>query len=97
MTAKTATVGRGRRVTIPREVLEAAALSEGQLVTVESTPEGVLLRAAERDPDQAWFWTEEWQAKEREADEDIRLGRFDRYPDDASFVASLEALLKPLE
>ena len=25
--------------------------------------------------DQAWFWTPEWQAKEREADEDIRLGR----------------------
>ena len=25
--------------------------------------------------DQAWFWTPEWQAKEREADEDIRMGR----------------------
>jgi hypothetical protein len=29
----------------------------------------------ERDPDQAWFWTEEWQAGEREAEEDIRAGR----------------------
>ena len=25
--------------------------------------------------DQAWFWTAEWQAGEKEADEDIRAGR----------------------
>jgi bifunctional DNA-binding transcriptional regulator/antitoxin component of YhaV-PrlF toxin-antitoxin module len=25
--------------------------------------------------DQAWFWTERWQAMEREADEDIAAGR----------------------
>jgi len=32
---------------------------------------GVLLRGIIKgpiDPDQAWFWTPEWQAKEREAD-----------------------------
>jgi hypothetical protein len=27
------------------------------------------------DPDQAWFWTEEWQKGEREADADIKAGR----------------------
>ena len=27
------------------------------------------------DPDQAWYWTPEWQAKEREADEAIAAGR----------------------
>ena len=41
--------------------------------------------ARRTDPETAYFWTEEWQAGEREADEDIRLGRtltFDN-PDDA--------------
>lgn len=28
------------------------------------------------DPDQAWYWTDAWQAKEREADEDLRAGRY---------------------
>jgi hypothetical protein len=28
-----------------------------------------------RDDDQAWFWTEEWQAGERQVDEDIAAGR----------------------
>ena len=30
------------------------------------------------EPDQAYFWTEVWQQKEREADEDIAAGRL--YP-----------------
>jgi len=35
-----------------------------------------------------WFWTPEWQAKEREADEDIAQGRVKDFD-------SIEALLKP--
>ena len=31
--------------------------------------------------DQAWFWTPEWQAGEREADEDIRAGRVRTFHD----------------
>jgi hypothetical protein len=45
----------------------------------------------ERDPDQAWFWTPEWQAKEREADEAIRLGKFERFESEEAFEAALEA------
>lgn len=38
--------------------------------------------------DQAWFWTPEWQAGEREADEDIRAGRTTRYENADAFLAS---------
>ena len=31
--------------------------------------------ARRADPETAYFWTEEWQEGEREADEDIRAGR----------------------
>lgn len=30
---------------------------------------------AERDADQAYFWTQQWQTAEREADHDIAAGR----------------------
>ncbi len=40
----------------------------------------------EIDPAQAWFWTPEWQAHEREADEDIAAGRYDDFED---FIDSL--------
>ncbi|MFN0093813.1 MAG: AbrB/MazE/SpoVT family DNA-binding domain-containing protein [Dehalococcoidia bacterium] len=95
--ARQAIVGKGRRVTIPRAILEKAALAEGQAVSVESTPEGVLLRPVERDPDQWWFWTEEWQAGERAADEDLKAGRFRRHMSSEDFIRSLESRLKPLD
>ena len=43
------------------------------------------LAAGQTDPDQAWFWTPEWQAKEREADVDIALGRTIRFNSDEEF------------
>lgn len=50
---------------------------------------------AEHDPSQAWFWTAEWQAKEREADDDIREGRYDDYDTVDDFINGLEVLEKP--
>jgi hypothetical protein len=43
-----------------------------------------------RDPDQAWFWTAEWQVKEHEADADLAAGRYTRYDSDEAFLDALE-------
>jgi hypothetical protein len=44
------------------------------------------------NPDQAWFWTEEWQRKEREADEELASGRpLAVYDTDDDFEAALQA------
>jgi hypothetical protein len=54
---------------------------------------GVLLRGIIKgpiDPDQAWFWTPEWQAGEREADADVAAGRATRYHSDEEFLAALD-------
>jgi bifunctional DNA-binding transcriptional regulator/antitoxin component of YhaV-PrlF toxin-antitoxin module len=40
--------------------------------------------------DQAWFWTESWQAGEREASEDLDQGRGRKFKDAESFLASLD-------
>lgn len=39
--------------------------------------------------DQAWFWHPDWQAGEREADQDIRNGRVTHYSSVDEFIASL--------
>lgn len=39
--------------------------------------------------DQRWFWTPEWQAREREADEDILAGRVTRHATDDDFLKAL--------
>ena len=44
------------------------------------------------DPDQAWFWTPEWQAKEREADADIAAGRGILFDSDQEFIEHLKSV-----
>jgi len=48
------------------------------------------------DPEQAWFWTCGWQAKEREADADIAAGRGTTYESDEAFLGALAKDTKPL-
>jgi hypothetical protein len=40
--------------------------------------------------DQAWFWTPEWQAGEREVDEHLAAGRTERFDSVDDFLAALE-------
>jgi hypothetical protein len=49
-----------------------------------------LLTDESHDPDQAWFWTPEWQAGERAADADLAAGRSSRYDSDEAFAKALE-------
>ncbi|MGH9040779.1 MAG: AbrB/MazE/SpoVT family DNA-binding domain-containing protein [Acidimicrobiia bacterium] len=41
--------------------------------------------------DQQWFWTERWQAMEREADADIAAGRVTTFDGAEDFLADLDA------
>lgn len=41
------------------------------------------------DDSQDWFWTPEWQAKEREADEDIAAGRYKTFATMEEFLEDL--------
>jgi antitoxin PrlF len=79
------------QITIPREMREAAHLEEGDPVEIEMVPEGLLIRPKKLvDASQAWFWTQGWQAGEREATEDIEKGRTEVFGNEEEFLASLE-------
>jgi antitoxin PrlF len=49
-----------------------------------------LAQSEETDPDQAWFWTPQWQAKEREADAAIAAGDGEFFDSSEAFLASLD-------
>lgn len=44
------------------------------------------------DRPQAWFWSPEWQAAEREAGEDIEAGRVLNFDSADEAIATLDAL-----
>ncbi|MBI4491196.1 MAG: AbrB/MazE/SpoVT family DNA-binding domain-containing protein [Chloroflexi bacterium] len=68
-------IGSKRQITIPREALERLGLQPGDLLEVQVRGEVLHLVPQRVIPrDQAWFWSKEWQKKEREADEAITRG-----------------------
>jgi antitoxin PrlF len=85
-------IRRKGQVTIPQSVREAAHLAEGDPVEIEVTREGFILLRPKKmiDSGQAWFWTSEWQAGEREASADIAAERTEVFKTDEDFLASLD-------
>ena len=87
-----ATIRNKGQVTIPAHIRKAAHLEEGDPVEFELVAEGILLRPRKViDATQAWFWTPEWQAGERRADEDLAAGRVERFESAEEFLAALRA------
>ena len=86
------TILRGKgQLTIPRVMREALHLAEGDPVDLELRDDAIVLRPRKAIPaGQAWFWTEEWQAGEKEAARDIAKGRTIHHDDDEDFLSSLD-------
>ena len=85
-------------MTIPAEIRRAARLVEGDVIEVELTADGILLKPKKLiDATQAWFWEPAWQAGEREADAAAAAGKSERFESDEEFLAALDARMKPLD
>jgi AbrB family looped-hinge helix DNA binding protein len=65
------------QITLPASTRRAVNLEEGDLLEVIVEEDGSirLIPKIAVDRSQAYFWTKRWQEGEREAEEDMRLGR----------------------
>jgi len=93
--AKTQTVltlRRNGQITLPADVRRRMRAAEGDvfLAEVRDDDEIVLRKKSLVDASQAYFWTEEWQRGEREAQEDIRRGRVKRFRSAKALVTDLK-------
>jgi hypothetical protein len=75
---------------LPDDVI--ARLDSGTPVTFVLMQEGGRPVLREIDPEQAWFWTAEWRAGEREADADLAAGRGTVFRSDEAFLAHLDSI-----
>jgi AbrB family looped-hinge helix DNA binding protein len=80
-----------RQITIPKEIYDKLHLEAGDFLEVDIKEEGIVLIPKKLiSRDQEWFWTKEWQGKEKEADAAIARGEVSRVFDNA------DALIKDL-
>lgn len=85
-------VGAKRQLTLPAQALAALGLEEGDFLElricngkVELVPLALVPR------EQAWFWTPEWQAREREAERARAAGDFTQHKRIEDVVRKLKA------
>ena len=83
------------QLTLPDDIRRAAHLEEGDLLEAELTADGILLRPQKLiDSTQAWFWSPEWQAGEREADADQAAGRVETFGSGEELIGALRSRAK---
>ncbi len=92
--ARTTLRAKGQ-LTLPEEIRAAARLEEGDLLDAELTDDGILLRPQKIvDATQAWYWTPEWQAGEREVEADLAAGRIETFSSSEELLGALKKLSK---
>jgi len=69
-------IGSKHQVTIPKEIFNKLSLKPGDYVEVQLRNGRIVLTPKEimDKEDDSWFWSKEWQEKERKADEAIAKG-----------------------
>ena len=84
-------LGAKNQITMPKRMSKALKLRKGDHMLIRLVDGRVEMVPARLVPkDQLWFWTREWQKKEREADDDIARGRIKEF-------GSVEELMKDLK
>jgi bifunctional DNA-binding transcriptional regulator/antitoxin component of YhaV-PrlF toxin-antitoxin module len=84
-------LGAKHQVTIPHRISKALRLKKGDHILMRLVGRRVEMIPVSLIPkDQLWFWTPEWQAKEREVDEALARG-------DYKVADSVDAFLRALK
>ena len=92
MVSETIKVARRGQITLPASLRKAAQIQEGdylRFMVKDGNISVVVQKLVDRD--QAYFWTREWQEGEREADEDIRMGRLKIFDSVDDMIAELRS------
>jgi len=77
-------------ITIGQEVRKELNLDEGDILDVSIENGKIVLEPKKLIPaDQQWFWTEEWQKGEREAQAEIDAGRIKSFDSMEDFLGDL--------
>jgi len=92
MVSEIVKVARRGQITLPSSLRKAAQIQEGdylRFIVKDGAISVVVQKLVDRE--QGYFWTREWQEGEREADEDIRIGRLKTFDSVDDLIAELRS------
>lgn len=92
------TLRKRGQFTLPKNMMDELNLKEGDAFdAILEDGKIVLIPLVEIPADQAWFWTEEWQAEEREAEQHIRDGNVSHEMDLDDIMGHLDSFMNKPE
>lgn len=81
------------QLTLPSEIRRLVGLDEGDLLELDVVEGRIVVTKLDTvDAEDRWFWTEEEQARHREAAADIAAGRTEFFESTEAFLAALDAI-----
>ncbi len=79
------------QITLPSEIVKKLNIKTGDTLEVKLEGDKIVVTPVLIiDRSQAWFWSKQWQDKEKEAEEDIREGRLTSAQDINDLLKKLE-------
>jgi len=82
---------KNKNITLPTWMIRRFRVTAGDFLQLQETRQGVLVKPGKViDPSQAYFWTKEWQAGEREVEEQRRQGKVKRFRSMKALVRNLD-------
>jgi AbrB family looped-hinge helix DNA binding protein len=87
------TIRKRGQITLPKSILERFDLDEGDTLefSIDENGEITVTPMVQVPASQRWFWTEEWQTGEQEANEDIKAGRMKSFDNVDDLIAELNS------
>lgn len=87
------TIRKRGQITLPKKFIDKFNLKEGDSLDLEVKDDGEIriVPLVQVPISQKWFWTDDWQEGEQEADEDIKQGRVEAFEDVHDLIAELES------
>ncbi|MHA6250383.1 AbrB/MazE/SpoVT family DNA-binding domain-containing protein [Oceanobacillus sp. CAU 1775] len=86
------TIQKRGQITLPKSFIEKFDLQERDSLELEISDNGdiTVVPVVQIPASQKWFWSEEWQKGEREAEEDISRGNVKKFDDVHDLIAELK-------
>lgn len=79
------------QITLPARLRKKLGLKVGDLVEVEDSKEGLILKPKRAiNIDQTWFWEEKWLKGEAEAQKDIEKGQVKKFENVEDLIKELK-------
>jgi len=88
-------ITKNYQITLPSKLRRGFKLKEGDYLEARMEKGEFLFKPkniVDIEHDQAWFWDEEWQKGEKEADKDIKKGNVKSFDSVDGFIEELKSI-----